>query len=65
MFVIFVEQQQQLHPGKQSLELQKLSDTRWVCRYAAVNAVCHTFDSILLTVEEVSEPQDVNKAIEA
>ena len=65
MFVIFVEQQQQLHPGKQSLELQKLSDTRWVCRYAAVNAVCHTFDSILLTVEEVSESQDVNKAIEA
>ena len=63
--VKFVEKQQQLHPGKQPLELQKLSDTHWTCRYAAVNAVCCTFDSILLTIEEVAESQDVNKAIEA
>ena len=62
---IFVEKQKQLHPGKQPMELQKLSDTRWVCCYAAVNGVCLTFDSILLTVEEVAESQDVNKAIEA
>ena len=63
--VIFIEKQKRLHPSKQPLELQKLSDTRWVCRYAAVNAVCRTFDSILLTVEEVAESQDVSKAIEA
>ena len=63
--VIFIEKQKHLHPGKQPLELQKLSDTRWVCHYAAVNAVCRTFDSILLTVEEVSESQDVQKSIEA
>ena len=37
--VIFMAKQHQLHPDKQPLELQKLSDTRWVCRYAAVNAV--------------------------
>ena len=63
--VIFVEKQKHLHPSKQRLELQKLSDTWWVCRYAAVNAVCCTFDPILLTVEEVAESQDVRKAIEA
>lgn len=63
--MIFIEKQKRLHPSKQPLELQKLSDTQWVCRYAAVNAVCRTFDSILLTVEEVAESQDVSKAIEA
>ncbi len=63
--VIFVENQKQLHPDKQPLELQKLSDTRWVCRYAAVNAVCRTFDSLLLTVEKVAESQDAKKSIEA
>ena len=30
---------------KQPLELQKLSDARWVCRYAAA------YDSLILTVE--------------
>jgi hypothetical protein len=42
-----------------------LSDTRWVCRYAAVNAVCRTFDSLLLTIEDVVDGRDVKKAIEA
>lgn len=63
--VIFVEKQKEVHPGKQPLELQKLSDTRWVCRYAAVNAVCRSFDSILLTVDEVAESHDAEKSIEA
>ena len=63
--VIFMAKQHQLHPDKQPLELQKLSDTRWVCRYAAVNAICHTFDSILLTVEELGQSQDARKAVEA
>ena len=60
--VIFVEKQKRLHPSKQPLELQKLSDTRLVSRYVAVNAA---FDSIVLTVGEVAESQDVIKAIEA
>ncbi len=61
----FIDNQRLFHPKKQPLELQRLSDTRWVCRYASVNAICRTFDSILLTVEQVTESQDVNKAIEA
>ena len=63
--VVFKEKQLLLHPDKQPLELQKLSDTRWVCRYAAVNAVCRTYDSLLLTMEEVAESTDSSKAIEA
>ena len=63
--VILIEKQQQLNPNRQHMELQKLSDTRWICRYAAVNAVCRTFDAILLTIEEVAESTDASKAIEA
>ena len=55
--VIFIDKQKHLHPGNQPFELQKLSDTRWVCRYAAV---CRTYDSILATVEVVAESNDVN-----
>ena len=63
--VVFIEKQLSLHPSKQPLELQKLSDTRWVCRYAAVNAICCTYDALLLTIEEVAESSDSSKAIEA
>lgn len=65
--VLFMKRQQQCNPHKQPLELQKLSDTRWVCRYAAVNAICRTFDSILLTVEEVADASvnEYSQAVEA
>ena len=53
--VLFMKKQHQCNPHKQPLELQKLSDTRWVCRYAAVNAVCRTYDSLVLTIEEVAQ----------
>ena len=60
--VIFKEK---CHPSKQPMELQKLSDTRGVCRYAAVNAICRTYDSLLPTIEEVAESSDPQKAVEA
>lgn len=63
--VVFVEVQKKQHPDKQPLELQKLSDTRWACRYAAVNTICHTYNSILLTLEEISLSSDHSKAVEA
>ena len=47
------------------MELQKLSDTRWVARYTSVNAVCRTFDSILSVMEDVGDGSDIDKAIEA
>ena len=65
--VLFMKRQQQCNPHKQPLELQKLSDTRWVCRYAAVNAICCTFDTILLTVKEVADASvnEYSQAVEA
>ena len=62
-----MKKQHQCNPHKQPIELQKLSDTRWVCRYAAVNAVCCTYDSLLLTVEEVADSsvRECTQAVEA
>ena len=64
---LFMKSQQQCNPGQQPLELQKLSETRWVCRYAAVNAVCRTYNSLILTVEEVADSSvtKYSQAIEA
>ena len=65
--VLFVKKQHQCNPHKQPIELQKLSDTSWVCRYASVNAVCCTYDSLLLTVEEVADSsvREYTQAVEA
>ena len=64
--VVFAEKQKLLHPDKQPLALQKLSDMRWACRYSAINAVSRTFVSLLLSLEEISETRSFNQsAIEA
>ena len=34
--VVFMGKQRQLHPQQQPLELQKLSDTCWICKYACI-----------------------------
>ena len=53
---IFMSKQAELHPDKQPRQLQNVSDTWWVCRYAAVAAICYTYDSILLTMEDMMYP---------
>jgi hypothetical protein len=53
--VLFMKKQCEHNHQQQPLELQKLSDTCWVCRYAAVNAVCRTLDSLIHTIEEVAD----------
>ena len=63
--VVFMTKQAKLHPDKQPRQLQKLSDTWWVCRYAAVNAVCYTYDRILLTIEDMMDGPDRGKDIKA
>ena len=64
--VIFLQKQKDLHPHKQTRELQRLCDTRWACRYFSVNSICYTFDAILATLEEVAEDtSDGTKATQA
>ena len=62
---VFVRQQVKLHPDKPKKELQRLSDTRWACRYMAVDAICCTFDSLLATLDEISKGDDHVKGVEA
>ena len=41
--VVFMAKQNELHPGKPPLRLQRLSDTRWACRYNVLMlCVSHT-----------------------
>ena len=63
--IIFVAKQKELHREKQVRQLPKLSDTRWSCRQAAVSAICYTYDSLIATLEEVSEEINRAKAVEA
>ena len=62
---LYLQQQSELYPTKQVRQLQRLSDTRWACRYLAVDAVCSTFGSILATLQAVVDGQDRAKAVEA
>ena len=62
---VFMQKQQELHQDKQPLPLQKLSDTRWACRYGAVNAICRTYDSLSATLEEIGDGADHMKVVEA
>ena len=62
---IFMSKQLELHPDKQTRQLQRLSDTRWACRHDAVDAVCSTYDSLLATLMDIVDGDDKAKAVEA
>ena len=61
----FMQKQSEMHSDNQPFQLQKLSETRWACRYAAVIALCRTYDCVLATLEEIGDGSDRAKAIEA
>ena len=63
--VVYLEIQNQLHPDQQNRQLQRLSDTRWACRYLSLDVICSTFDSVLATLESIANGDDKAKAIEA
>lgn len=62
---VFVAKQKELHPEKQVHQLQKFSDMHWACRHGAVNAICCAYDSLLATLDKISEGTDKAKAVEA
>jgi len=62
---MMVNHQAAVPPDKQPRQLKKLSDTRWACRYSAINAICYTFDALLVTLEDISSGSDHSKAVEA
>ena len=60
---LFLKKQAELHPDKQTRQLQQLSDTRWACRYFAVDAICCRYDCVIATLE--ADVDDKCKAVEA
>ena len=60
---VYTHQQSLLHPNKPVHQLQRLSDTRWACRYFAVEAVCSTYDVILVTLQAIVDGADRVKTI--
>ena len=62
--VVFMAKQNELHPGKPPLQLQRLSDIWWAYRYNAVNALCLTYDCLLATLEDIADDaSDCVKAV--
>ena len=62
---LFLKKQAELHPDKQTRQLQQLSDTRWACRYFAVDAICCRYDCVIATLEAITDGDDKCKAVEA
>ena len=62
---IFLKKQSELQPDRPQRQLQRLSDTRWSCRFLAVDALCSSFGSVLATLEEIANGDDRSRVIEA
>lgn len=61
---VYISKQSELHADQQVRQMQRLSDTRWACQYAAVETVCSTYDSIIATLESIIDGDDKAKAVE-
>ena len=63
---LFAKYQQELYPNEAKLEVKKLTDTRWACRYMAVDTICRRFDVVISALADIAEDNDnQNKSIEA
>ena len=63
--VLFLQKQTELYPTQPKCELKGLSDTRWDCRYAAADTMCHIILSALIaTLEEIVHCDDNEKAVQ-
>ncbi|QQP49769.1 Uncharacterized protein FKW44_010540, partial [Caligus rogercresseyi] len=56
--VALVKWQKTLYPGERVLELQKLSDTRWACREAALKALKSNMNAIFKLLGDIIDKED-------
>ena len=61
---IYTQQQSKLRTNNQIRKLKHLSDTRWACRYLAVDAVYSTYNAVLATLQIIMEGNDRTKAVD-
>ncbi|XP_050545939.1 uncharacterized protein LOC126908098 [Daktulosphaira vitifoliae] len=57
--------QKELFPKKNTVELKKLCDTRWICQISACIAVRETFSVILVLLNKISIESKCEKSMEA
>jgi len=54
-----------MYPGEQPKELQKLSDTRWACRYAACKTLRDRLPAIIRLLNELESGVKGSRALDA
>ena len=62
---VFLEKQVELRPGKQTIQLKRLIETRWACRHLSIRAVRETYAAVLATLQTISQSNDKDKAVQA
>lgn len=62
---LFVQKHYKLRPTEPKLQLKRLSDTRWICKYDAVDTMCCRFDAVVATLDEIANGDDHGKSVEA
>ena len=63
--VLFLQKETELYPTQPKCKLKRLSNTFWVCRYAAVDTMCCTFNALIATLKEIIVGEDHDKAVQA
>ena len=61
----WVEIQTEMFVNERPRELQRLSDTRWACRYASCRAVRDRLPAVLQLLSELEAGDNANRAVEA
>ena len=54
-----------MYPGLPPIELQRLSDTRWACRYYSVHAVQKRFSVILKVLDDIIDEPNSDRSLDA
>lgn len=61
----WIEIQREMHKGEKPRELQRLSETRWACRYAACRALYDRLPAVMQLLLEMKCCDNANRRIEA
>lgn len=52
---VFIKTQKKLYPNRRPLELKRLIETRWSCRYESIETLLKTYSAVLDTLAEVRD----------
>jgi hypothetical protein len=52
---IFIETQRRLYPNRRPMELKRLIETRWSCRFQSIETLLKTYSAVLNTLADVRD----------